>query len=88
MNLQKAMKKNIICVFMKGYRSRTCCTAKHLADLHQASIKEKQKRIEMNFAYHSDPEDPLDYFDSPSGEDLTILMVLISLKAITRKLII
>jgi hypothetical protein len=38
---------------MKGYLSRTCRTPKHLIDLYQASIKEKEKWIEMNFANHN-----------------------------------
>jgi hypothetical protein len=38
---------------MKGHLSRTCRTPKDLIDLYQASIKEKEKMIEMNFANHS-----------------------------------
>jgi hypothetical protein len=45
--------------------------AKHLVDLYQASTKEKGKGIEMNFAYHSDPEDHIGYFDMSNGVDIT-----------------
>ena len=31
---------------MKGHWSRTCRTTKHLVDLYQASMKEKDKQIE------------------------------------------
>ena len=54
---------------MKGHWSRTCHTAKHLVNLYQASIKEKGKRIEMNFACHSD----MGYFDTPNRVDITHL---------------
>ena len=30
---------------MKGYWSRTCCTPKHLVDLYQTSIKEKDEEL-------------------------------------------
>ena len=60
---------------MKGHWSRTCHTAKHLADLYQDSTKEKGKLIEMNFAYHSDPEYHTGYFDTPNGVDITHLDV-------------
>jgi hypothetical protein len=60
---------------MKGYWSRTCHTAKHLADLYQASTKENGKEIEMNFSYHSNPEDHMGYFDTPNGVDITHLDV-------------
>jgi hypothetical protein len=42
-----------------------------LAELYQASTKEKGKGIEMNFACHSD----MGYFDTPNGEDITHLDV-------------
>ena len=42
---------------MKGHWSRTCRTSKHLVDLYQASIKGKEKGIEMNFTDHSNLED-------------------------------
>jgi len=38
---------------MKRHLSRTCRTPKHLIDLYQASIKEKEKWIKMNFVNHS-----------------------------------
>ena len=60
---------------MKWHWSRTCCTAKHLADQYQASTKEKGKGIELNFAYHSYPEDHMGYFDTPNGMDITHLDV-------------
>ena len=34
---------------MKGHWSRTCHTTKHLVDLYQASLKNIEKNIEMNF---------------------------------------
>ncbi|GAV82555.1 hypothetical protein CFOL_v3_26006, partial [Cephalotus follicularis] len=34
---------------MEGHWYRACCTAKHWVDLYQASLKEKDKRIETNF---------------------------------------
>jgi hypothetical protein len=58
---------------MKGYWSHTYSTPKHLVDLYQASIiffkkkKEKEKGIEMNFANHSDPIDPLVLLDILNG---------------------
>jgi hypothetical protein len=53
-NLQRNMKINATGVEMKGHWSRTCRTPKHLVDLYQASIKGKEKGIEMNFADHID----------------------------------
>jgi hypothetical protein len=60
---------------MKGHWSHTCHTAKHLVNLYQASTKEKGKRIEMNFACHSDLEDHMGYFGTPNGVDITHLDV-------------
>ena len=34
---------------MTGHWSRTCRMAKHLVDLYQASIKDTDKNIEVNF---------------------------------------
>ncbi|GAV60277.1 hypothetical protein CFOL_v3_03808, partial [Cephalotus follicularis] len=34
---------------------RACRTSKHWVDLYQASLKEKDKRIETNFIGHCDP---------------------------------
>ena len=48
---------------MEGHWSRTYRTPKHLVDLYQASIKEKKKGTEMNFANHNNPEDPMNYLD-------------------------
>ena len=48
---------------MEGHWSHTCRTPKHLVDLYQASIKEKEKGIETNFAKHNGPEDPMNYLD-------------------------
>ena len=47
---------------MKGHRSHTCSTTKHLVDLYQASIKGKGNQIETNFINgqgkvdHDDPD--------------------------------
>ena len=35
---------------MEGHWSRTCRTTKYLVDLYQASLKDKRKRVETNFA--------------------------------------
>ena len=48
---------------MEGHWSCTCCTLKHSVDLYQASIKENEKGIEMNFAKHNGPEDFMNYLD-------------------------
>ena len=58
---------------MKEHWSCTYLTAKHFAYLYQASTKEKGKEFKLNFVYHSDPEDPLDYFDSLNREDFNHL---------------
>ena len=42
---------------MKGHWVRTCRTPKHLADLYQASLKEKEKGVETNFVNHNDQID-------------------------------
>ncbi|XP_021752478.1 uncharacterized protein LOC110717985 [Chenopodium quinoa] len=34
---------------MTGHWGRTCCTAKHLVDLYQASVKGKEKNVEANY---------------------------------------
>ena len=47
--LSKAHENNCHIYGMKGHWSHTCHMAKHLVDLYQASIKEKDKMIEMNF---------------------------------------
>ena len=38
---------------MKGHWSRTCLIAKHLVDLYQTSLKEKGKKIEMDFTHEN-----------------------------------
>ena len=48
---------------MRGHRSRTCRTPKHLVNLYQASLKGKGKTIETNFADLNDAidlEEPMD----------------------------
>ena len=42
---------------MKGHWVRTCRTPKYLADLYQASLKEKEKGVETNFVNHNDQID-------------------------------
>ena len=59
---------------MTGHWSRVCRTSKHLVDLYQASLKEKGKNVEANFA-HQDNDifdqsnmtnlDVADFFESP-----------------------
>ena len=60
---------------MKRHWQCTCRMPKYLIDLYQASIKEKGKGIEMNFAHHSDPEDHMGYSDIPNKVDITHLDV-------------
>jgi hypothetical protein len=60
---------------MKGNWSRTCRMPKLLVDLYQASIKEKEKGIEMNFANQSDPVDLIVFLDILNGEGITHLDV-------------
>ena len=73
---------------MKGHWQRTCRTPKFLVDLYQASIKEKGKIIEMNFAHHSDPKDHMGYSDIQIKWTLPIWMSLISLRMLMEELII
>jgi hypothetical protein len=54
---------------------RTCCTPKNLVDLYQASIKEKEKWIEMNFANHSNHVDPQVFLDFLNGDGIIHLDV-------------
>jgi hypothetical protein len=50
---------------IKGHRSRTCRMPKHLVELYQASIKDIERGIEMNFANHSNPVDsPIFFLDT------------------------
>ena len=48
---------------------------KYLVDLYQASIKEKMKEIEINFAHHGDPEYHMGYKDITNKVDITHLDV-------------
>ena len=59
---------------------------KHLVDLYQASIKEKGKGIEMNFAHHNDPKDHMGYSDIPNKMDITHLYVSDFFKDANRKI--
>ena len=61
---------------------------KQLIDIYQASIKEKWKEIEMNFAHHSDPEDHMGYSNIPNKLDITHLDVSDFFEDVDRKLII
>ena len=45
----------------------------HLADLYQASLKDKGKGVEMNLADLSDLEDPVNYLDISSEANVTRL---------------
>ena len=47
---------------MEGHWSCTCRTVKHLVDLYQASVKEKGKKIEINFTDSNGID--LSYFDN------------------------
>jgi hypothetical protein len=49
----------------------TCRTPKQLVDLYQASIKEKEKWIEMNFANHGNPINSLAFLNTLNGEGNT-----------------
>ena len=46
---------------MEGHWSRTCRTTKHLVDLYQASLKDKEKMVETNFVDGNGLD--LSYFD-------------------------
>ncbi|XP_074352797.1 uncharacterized protein LOC141691949 [Apium graveolens] len=62
---------------MKGHWSRTCRTPKHLADLYQASLKDKGKNVETNLVFedkdHADNLltmtylDTADFYETPDG---------------------
>lgn len=45
----------------------------HLADLYQASLKDKGKGVEMNLADLSDLEDPVNYLDISNETNVTRL---------------
>ncbi|XP_062102947.1 uncharacterized protein LOC133813935 [Humulus lupulus] len=55
---------------MKGHLSRTR-TSKHLVDLYQVSLKEKEKNIEANFAYQDDDllNESLDFTNLDFADD-------------------
>ena len=58
---------------MKGHWSCACRTSKHLVDLYQASIKAKEKEVEMNFIDSDGQVDlthlnVLDLFENPNGK--------------------
>lgn len=46
---------------MIGHWSRTCRTPKHLVELYQASLKEKDKNVEANVLYQNN--DPNNIFE-------------------------
>ncbi|XP_074374557.1 uncharacterized protein LOC141714964 [Apium graveolens] len=62
---------------MKGHWSRTCRTPKHLANLYQASLKDKDKNVEANLVFkdneHADNLltmtylDTADFYETPDG---------------------
>jgi hypothetical protein len=58
---------------VKGHWLRTCHTPKHLVDVYQASIKEKEREIEMNFTSHSNPIDSPFFLDTLNREGNTYL---------------
>ena len=53
---------------MKGHWSRTCHTPKHIADLYQASLKDKGKNVETNLVFedkdHADNLLTMTYLDT------------------------
>ncbi|XP_062119317.1 uncharacterized protein LOC133833075 [Humulus lupulus] len=57
---------------MKEHLSHTYRTSKHLVDLYQASLKEKEKNIEANFAYQDDDllNESLDFTNLDVADDL------------------
>ena len=57
----KAPKETCYRCGMEGHWSHTCRMAKHLVDLYQASLKDKGKMVETNFADGNGLD--LSYFD-------------------------
>ena len=67
----------------KGHWSRTCRTPKHLVDLNQQSLKNKEKKVETHYAYNdgddadydiygdmdTTPLDIGDFFEDPNGKN-------------------
>ena len=54
---------------MEGHWSRTFHTTKHLIDLYQASLKDKRKMVETNFADGNGLDQSyfdMDFFEGPS----------------------
>ena len=51
---------------MEGHWSRTSHMSKHLVDLYQASLKEEEKIMEVNFVYENDAFD-----HDPTHSDVT-----------------
>ena len=58
---------------IKGYWSHICCMPMHLADLYQASLKDKVKGVEMNLVDLSDLKDPMNYLDISNEANVTHL---------------
>ena len=62
---------------MNGHQTHTCRTTKLLVDRYQATLKEKGKNVEVNFAYQDDVFDPsnmthldvADFFESPEEKN-------------------
>jgi hypothetical protein len=62
----------------KGHWSRTCRTPKHLVDLYQQSLQNKDKKAETHFACENDEDDygnvdvthldAADFFVDPDGK--------------------
>ena len=57
----RLLKTHVIDVVWKD-TGRTCRTAKHLVDMYQALVKEKRKKIEINFTDSNGMD--LSYFDN------------------------
>ena len=56
---------------MKGHWAPTCHMRKHLADLYQASLKEKGRGAETNFVHHPmdfTHMDVSDFFENSEGK--------------------
>ena len=53
-NPSKAMEDSCFRCGMNGHWSRTCRTPEHLVKLYQASLKRKEKNVEMNFTSQND----------------------------------
>ena len=65
----KSHENNCHKYYMKSHWSRTYHKPKHLTDLYQASIKEKEKEIEINFTNRNELDltyYDIDFFGGPS----------------------